>query len=321
MADKVPIFRSANPLGKVIKAEGDLVWIEGREKPLIDMHTGIAVNSVGSCNAEVNAYVAQQIGKVVHTAPSFETDMLIEASKKLLGTFAPNSEVIWVNSGAEANENMVMAARAFHHHNGNPERTEVIAFKGCFHGRTMAMRALQGKFTDGIGIDPAALGFKKAEFNDIASVLAQITDKTAAIIIEPIQGEGGIIPAKKEFLEALRLECNKRGILLLFDEVQTGVGRTGKFWAHEHYGVKPDLMSSAKGLGAGLPVGAVLMTGEVAAKLREKPPNGLTAYSVGSTFGGNSAALAAVSKVVDLMTTRDEYMGSSRACWSNGFNG
>jgi len=183
MSTTPPIFRSANPLREITKAEGALAW-DASGKEYIDMHGGIAVNTVGNCNPDVVAAVARQSGEVIHTAATFETPIQAQASRRLTESFAPKSEAIWVNSGAEANENMVMAARAFHYHAGHPERTGIIAFEGCFHGRTMGMRALQGKFTEGIGIDRAALGFQpKAKFNDIDSVRALVGDHTAAIIV------------------------------------------------------------------------------------------------------------------------------------------
>jgi acetylornithine/N-succinyldiaminopimelate aminotransferase len=304
----IPIFRSASPIREIVKAQGAEAW-DKAGKRYIDMHNGIAVNTVGSCNPEVVEAVHAQSQQVIHTAATFETPIQLEASRKLTATFATKSEMIWVNSGAEANENMVMAARAYHYHAGHSERTVITAFEGCFHGRTLAMRALQGKFMEGIGVEREAFGYsRKAKFNDIDSVRAVIDERAAAIIVEPVQGEGGIIPAKPEFLKALRQLCDEKGILLCFDEVQCGAGRTGKMWAHQHYEVLPDIMSAAKGLGGGYPVGAVFLTQKVADQLRTKV-EGKTAFSVGSTFGGNSAMLAAAGKVAELLTTRSDYMG------------
>jgi acetylornithine/N-succinyldiaminopimelate aminotransferase len=198
------------------------------------------------------------------------------------------------NSGAEAMECAIKMARKFHSHNGNPERYRMIAFEGCFHGRTLATIAAAGqaKLIDGFG--PMPEGFDHVPFGDHEALEAAIGPETAAILIEPVQGEGGIRPVPPQCLKGLRDLCDKHGILLVFDEIQTGFGRTGKLFAHEWAGVEPDIMAVAKAIGGGFPLGACLATERAAA--------GMTAGTHGSTYGGNPLAMAAANAVLDVMT-------------------
>ena len=197
------------------------------------------------------------------------------------------------NSGAEAVECALKTARRYHFVNGHPERVRVITFAGAFHGRTLATLAATGnpKYLEGYG--PPAHGFDQVELGDLKAVEAKIGPETAAILIEPIQGEGGIRLVPGPFLRALRELCDRHGLLLIFDEVQTGIGRTGKLFAYEWSGVTPDIMTAAKGLGGGFPVGACLATAEAA--------KGMTAGTHGSTFGGNPLAMAVGQAVLDVL--------------------
>jgi acetylornithine/N-succinyldiaminopimelate aminotransferase len=213
-------------------------------------------------------------------------------SRKLVdATFADTA--FFTNSGAEAIECSIKMARRYHFVNGAPERFRIITFEGAFHGRTLAAIAAGGqpKYLEGFG--PKVEGFDQVPLNDLKAVEAAITPETAAILIEPIQGEGGIRVAAPEFLRALRKLCDEHGMLLIFDEIQTGVGRTGKLFAYENAGVEPDIMAIAKGIGAGYPMGACLATAEAA--------KGLTVGTHGTTFGGNPLGMAVGNKVMDLV--------------------
>jgi acetylornithine/N-succinyldiaminopimelate aminotransferase len=201
--------------------------------------------------------------------------------------------VFFANSGAEAMEGAIKTARKYQSANGRPERYRIITFEGAFHGRTLATIAAGGqeKYLEGFG--PKAPGFDQVPFGDIEAVRAAVGDATAAILIEPVQGEGGIRPATVEFMRALRQLCDEKGLLLVLDEVQTGVGRTGKLFAHEWSGVTPDIMAVAKGIGGGFPLGACLATAEVA--------SGMKAGTHGSTYGGNPLAMAVGAAVLDVV--------------------
>ncbi len=206
-------------------------------------------------------------------------------------TFA--DKVFFTNSGAEALECAIKTARRYQFSKGHPERFHIITFEGAFHGRTIATIAAGGqeKYLEGFG--PKAPGFDQVPFGDIEAVKAAITEATAAILIEPVQGEGGIRPATTEFMRALRALCDEHGLLLILDEVQCGVGRTGKLFAHEWSGVTPDIMAVAKGIGGGFPLGACLATAEAA--------SGMKAGTHGSTYGGNPLAMAVGNAVLDVV--------------------
>jgi acetylornithine/N-succinyldiaminopimelate aminotransferase len=213
-------------------------------------------------------------------------------SKRLVdSTFADTA--FFGNSGAEAIECAIKMARRYHYVNGEPERFQIITFEGAFHGRTLAAIAAggQAKYLEGFG--PKVQGFDQVPLNDLPALEAAITPATAALLIEPIQGEGGIRVADREFLRALRKLCDERGMLLIFDEIQSGVGRTGKFFAHEWAGVTPDIMAVAKGIGGGFPMGVCLATAEAA--------KGMTAGTHGSTFGGNPLGMAVGNAVLDVV--------------------
>jgi acetylornithine/N-succinyldiaminopimelate aminotransferase len=274
-----------------VRGEGSYLFAEDGKRYL-DFGSGVAVNSFGHGHPRLVAALTQQAGNVWHTSNLFRVPGQENLATKLAAaTFADT--VFFCNSGAEATELAFKMARRWHFVNGHPERFHIITFDGAFHGRTLGGIAATGnaKYLEGFG--PKAPGFDQVPLGDLEAVKAAITPATAAILIEPIQGEGGIRAAAPEFLRALRKLCDDNGLLLIFDEVQTGVGRTGKFFAHEWSGVTPDIMAVAKGLGGGFPVGAVLATAEAA--------KGMTPGTHGCTFGGNPLAMAVAGTVVEMI--------------------
>ncbi|MBW9112178.1 aspartate aminotransferase family protein [Rhizobium cauense] len=272
---------------------GEGVWLitETGERYL-DFGAGVAVTSVGHGHPHVVGALKEQADKVWHLSNIYEIPGQETLAKRLTeATFA--DKVFFTNSGAEALECAIKTARRYQFSKGHPERFHIITFEGAFHGRTLATIAAGGqeKYLEGFG--PKAPGFDQVPFGDLDAVRAAITSETAAILIEPIQGEGGVRPATNEFLKALRAMCDEHGLLLIFDEVQTGVGRTGKFFAHEWSGAAPDIMAVAKGIGGGFPLGACLATAEAA--------SGMKAGTHGSTYGGNPLAMAVGSAVLDVV--------------------
>jgi acetylornithine/N-succinyldiaminopimelate aminotransferase len=273
------------------RGEGPFIFAEDGTRYL-DFGAGIAVNSLGYAHPELVEALREQAGKVWHTSNLYRVPGQESLSKKLVdATFADT--VFFTNSGAEAMECAIKMARRYHYVNGTPERFHIITFEGAFHGRTLATIAAGGqeKYLEGFG--PKVEGFDQVQHLDLKEVQAAITEKTGAILIEPIQGEGGIRIVPHEFLRALRKLCDERGLLLIFDEIQTGVGRTGKFFAYEWSGVEPDIMAIAKGIGGGYPMGACLATAEAA--------KGMTVGVHGTTFGGNPLGMAVGNKVVDII--------------------
>jgi len=272
---------------------GEGVWLitENGERYL-DFAAGVAVNSLGHAHPHLVAELKAQADKVWHLSNLYEVPGQEKLSKRLTeATFA--DKVFFTNSGAEALECAIKTARRYQFANGHPEKFHIITFEGAFHGRTIATIAAGGqeKYIEGFG--PKAPGFDQVAFGDLDAVRAAITDATAAILIEPVQGEGGIRPATNEFLRGLRDICDEHGLLLVLDEVQCGVGRTGKLFAHEWAGIKPDIMAVAKGIGGGFPLGACLATAEAA--------SGMKAGTHGSTYGGNPLAMAVGNAVLDIV--------------------
>ena len=258
----------------------------------LDFAGGVAVNVLGHAHPALVAALNAQAAKVWHVSNLYripEAERL--ADRLCANTFA--DLVFFCNSGAEAMEGAIKVTRKFHAANGHPERYRIITFEGAFHGRTLATLAAGGqkKYLDGFG--PPVEGFDQVPFGDLDAVKRAITPETAAILIEPVQGEGGVRVASGEFLRKLRELCDARGLLLVMDEVQTGIGRTGSFFAHQRAGISPDVMAIAKGLGGGFPVGAVLATAEAG--------SGMTAGTHGSTFGGNPLAMAVGNAVLDVV--------------------
>ena len=301
------VIPTSNRKIMVARAEGFYVYDEAG-KQYLDCASGIAVNSFGNCNAEIVNAVTKQMRQLCHLSISHNNALLESVSRKLADKLAPKSSVFWSNSGAEANECAIIVANSYHYLNNHPERDTVITFEGAFHGRTRATRTAAGKYTEGIG--PLPGGFNMLPFNDLAAVEKAIDKKTSAILVEVIQGEGGIRVATKAFLEGLRKLCTQHGILLIFDAVQCGMGRTAKFFSHEHFGIVPDIVTVAKALGGGvLPVGATIVQKFVADGITG---NGQYLFGHGSTFGGGAPALAAVNVVIDLLQ-KDECTGKDAA--------
>ena len=272
---------------------GEGVWlISETGDRYLDFGAGVAVTSVGHSHPHVVGALKEQADKVWHLSNIYEIPGQEALAKRLTdATFA--DKVFFTNSGAEALECAIKTARRFQFSKGHPERFHIITFEGAFHGRTLATIAAGGqeKYLEGFG--PKAPGFDQVPFGDLDAVRSAITNETAAILIEPIQGEGGVRPATNEFLKALRANCDEHGLLLIFDEVQTGMGRTGKLFAHEWSGATPDIMAVAKGIGGGFPLGACLATAEAA--------SGMKAGTHGSTYGGNPLAMAVGSAVLDVI--------------------
>ncbi len=278
---------------QIVLDRGEGVYLYDLEgKKYLDFCAGIAVFALGYHNEEYNNALKAQIDKLIHTSNYYYNVPAIEAAKKIKSASGMD-RVFFTNSGAEANEGAIKAARKYAFLKDGTTDHEIIAMNHSFHGRTMGALAVTGNAHYREAFEPLIGNVKFADFNDFESVLAQVTDKTCAILLEPVQGEGGLQPASEEFLRKLRELCDERDILLVFDEVQCGMGRTGYMYAWQKYGVKPDIMTTAKALGCGVPVGAFLMTERVA-------QHSLAAGDHGTTYGGNPLACAAVEKVLDL---------------------
>jgi acetylornithine/N-succinyldiaminopimelate aminotransferase len=289
-------------------ARADIAFSHGEGAHLIaesgqrylDFGAGVAVNVLGHSHPHLVAALTEQIGKLWHTSNLFRIAGQERLAQRLVdATFA--DKVFFANSGAEAIECAIKMARIYQSHNGKPERYRVITFEGAFHGRTLATIAAGNQPKHLAGYGPKVDGFDQVPLGDLAAARAAITEETAGIIIEPIQGESGIRHATWPFLRALRKLADEHGLALIFDEVQTGVGRTGKLFAYEWSGTRPDIMAVAKGLGGGFPVGACLATEEAAA--------GMTAGTHGSTFGGNPLAMAAGNAVLDVVLQEEFLRG------------
>ncbi len=267
------------------RGKGVRVWdVDG--KPYLDLLGGIATCSLGHCHPEVTAAVKAQLDRLWHVSNAFYTLPQIELAE-LLTEASGLERAFFCNSGAEANEAALKLARKVQKDRGQPERFEVITFLNSFHGRTLATLAATGQAKYQKGFEPIPPGFPHVPFGDLDAVKRAVGRSTAAILVEPIQGEGGVLPAPDGFLRALRELCDREGLLLLVDEVQTGIGRTGKMFAFQHEGIRPDAITLAKALGNGIPIGAMVC--------REEHAQSLTPGTHGSTFGGNLlAATAAV---------------------------
>lgn len=273
------------------RGEGMYLYdIEG--KKYLDFVAGIAVFALGYSNKAYNDALKAQIDKVIHTSNYYYNIPAIEAAKKLKN-ISGMDRVFFTNSGAEAVEGAIKAARKYAYLKDGSTDHEIIAMEHSFHGRTMGALSVTGNPHYREAFEPLIGNVKFATFNDFDSVKKAVTDKTCAIIFETVQGEGGIYPATEEFLRQVRALCDEKGILLILDEIQCGMGRTGYMFAWQKYGIKPDIMTTAKAVGCGVPVGAFLMTEQVAA-------HSLTSGDHGTTYGGNPLACTAVSKVIDL---------------------
>ena len=278
---------------QIVWDKGDgvhLYDLDGRE--YLDFVSGIAVFALGYNNKAYNDALKAQIDKVIHTSNYYYNVPAIEAARKIK-KISGMDRVFFTNSGTEAIEGAIKAARKYAYLKDGTTDHEIIAMNHSFHGRTMGALAVTGNPHYREAFEPLIGNIKFAELNDFDSVMAQVTDKTCAIIFETVQGEGGIYPATEEFMSKVKALCEEKDILLILDEIQCGMGRTGYMYAWQRYGIKPDIMTSAKALGCGVPVGAFMMTEKVA-------QNSLTSGDHGSTYGGNPLACAAVSKVLEL---------------------
>jgi acetylornithine/N-succinyldiaminopimelate aminotransferase len=272
---------------------GEGAWLlTGRGERYLDFAGGIAVNSLGHGHPHLVAALTEQAGKLWHVSNLYD----IPGQERLGERLVANSfadKVFFTNSGAEALECAIKTARRYHYVNGRPEKFRILTFEGAFHGRTLATIAAGGqkKYLEGFG--PKVEGFDQVVFGDIEAARKAVGPETAAILVEPVQGEGGIRVASAQFLKDLRELCDREELLLLLDEVQCGVGRTGKLFAYEWSGIEPDVMAIAKGIGGGFPMGACLATAQAA--------SGMTAGVHGTTFGGNPLAMAVGNAVLDVI--------------------
>lgn len=278
---------------QVVLDKGDGVYLYDIEgKKYLDFCAGIAVFALGYHNKRYNDALKAQIDKVIHTSNYYYNVPAIEAAKKMKKVSGMD-RVFFTNSGAEAVEGAIKAARKYAYLKDGKTDHEIIAMEHSFHGRTMGALSVTGNPKYREAFEPMIGNIRFARLNDFDSVLSQVTDKTCAIIFETVQGEGGIFPAQESFLKQVKALCEEKDILLILDEIQCGMGRTGFMYAWQKYGIKPDIMVTAKALGCGVPVGAFLMTEEAAA-------HSLTSGDHGTTYGGNPLAAAAVNIVLDL---------------------
>ena len=288
-----PALMPVYPRCGVRPVRGEGVYLYGEDgAKYLDFASGIAVNALGHAHPALTKAIADQAATLMHVSNLYGSPQGEHLAQRLVdATFADT--VFFTNSGAEAVECAIKTARRYHFANGNPERNTLITFDTAFHGRTLGTISAtnQPKMRD--GFEPLLPGFKYAQFGDLDGALAMIDDSVAGFLVEPIQGEGGIRVASEAFLKGLRAACDEHGLLLVLDEVQCGYGRTGKFFAHELYGIVPDIMAVAKGIGGGFPLGACLATEEAA--------KGMVFGTHGSTYGGNPLAMAAAEAVLDVI--------------------
>jgi acetylornithine/N-succinyldiaminopimelate aminotransferase len=285
-----------------VRGEGPYLFGENGEKYL-DFAAGIAVNLLGHGHPHLTKAIQDQAAELMHVSNLYGSPQGEAFAKRLTDlTFADT--VFFTNSGVEAVECAIKTARRYHYAGGNPHKTDLITFKNAFHGRTMATISAtdQPKMIEGFA--PLLEGFTVVEFDNLDAALAAVDDNTAGFLLEPVQGEGGIRPASGEFIHGLRKVCDEKDLMLVFDEVQVGVARSGYLYAYEHYGVTPDIMASAKGIGGGFPMGACLAT--------EKAARGMVIGTHGSTYGGNPLAMAAGQAVFDVVAN-EEFLASVRA--------
>jgi acetylornithine/N-succinyldiaminopimelate aminotransferase len=277
----------------IVFARGEGAWLETEDgERYLDFGSGVAVNALGHAHPRLVHALTEQAGKLWHTSNLYRVEGQEKLAARLVeATFA--DKVFFCNSGAEACEGAIKAARRYHFVNGAPERWRIVTCTGAFHGRTLTTLAAAGnpKYLEGFG--PEAPGFDHVPFGDLEAVRSAVGPETAAVMLEPVQGESGVHVGSAEYLRGLRALCDEAGVLLVLDEVQTGVGRSGKLFSHEWADITPDIMAVAKGIGGGFPLGAVLATEEAAA--------GLTPGTHGSTFGGNPLATRVGYEVLDVV--------------------
>lgn len=275
----------------IVRGKGSRLWdVDGKE--YVDLLAGIAVTALGHCNDEICAALEIQARKLWHVSNLFYQEEQLELATLLLST-SHHGKAFFCNSGAEANEACIKLARRYMRSVKKREAYEIITLGGCFHGRTLGALAATGRENLSQGFTPLPEGFKQVPAGDLAALEAAITPATAAVLVEVVQGEGGIVPLPADYLHGVEALCRKHDILLMCDEVQAGMCRTGKFWAFQNYGLTPDIISMAKSLANGLPMGAMLATDEVA--------QGFEAGSHATTFGGGALVSAVAAKTVEIM--------------------
>lgn len=276
-----------NPLA--VRGRGTLLWDESG-KQYLDFVGGLAVNAFGHAYPPVVSAAREQMERIIHTSNLYYTAPQVKLAKYLVENSALD-KTFFCNSGAEANEAAIKLARKYSKLRAGENKFEIITAQKSFHGRTLATLTATGQEKFQKGFEPLPPGFRYGRFNDLPSFQSQVNKSTCAIMVEPVQGEGGVYPAEKDFLRGLRRLCDDNNLLLIFDEVQCGMGRTGKLFAYEHYGVEPDIMTLAKALGGGFPIGAMLCREEVA--------SGFSPGDHASTFGGNPVICAAALAVME----------------------
>lgn len=275
----------------LVKGQGTYLW-DANGKQYLDFVSGIAVCALGHSNQELIKVIKEQAQTLWHISNLYWNEPQVLLAEKLVNSTGLG-KAFFCNSGAEANEAAIKLVRKYFYRKNEAGRNEIISFKKSFHGRTMGALTATGQDKYHEGFKPILPGFLYADYNNLSSVEALVSDKAAAIIVEPIQGEGGINSAQPGFLRGLRDICNREGILLIFDEVQTGLGRTGELWAYEHYGIKPDILTLAKALGGGIPIGAMIASDEAA--------TGFAPGDHAATFGGNPLSCAVANRVLDII--------------------
>jgi len=281
------------PIG-LVRGKGTSVW-DASGKKYIDFVAGLAVDNLGHCPPTVVSAIRKQAGKLLHVSNLYHIEPQSQLAAELSRlTFA--EKFFFCNSGTEANEAAIKLARRWFHDNGQPKRFEIITMNDSFHGRTMASLSATAQKKIHTGFTPLLPGFKYVPFNNIAALKKAITKKTCAVLVEPIQGEGGINLAQKTYLKILRKICNEKGILLIFDEIQTGFGRTGQLFAYERYKIKPDIITLAKALGGGIAIGAMGSTNKIIGSF--------SPGTHGATFGGNPLACAASLAAIKTLTKK-----------------
>lgn len=282
-----------------VRGEGSRVWDQD-EREYVDLAGGIAVTALGHCHPELVEALCAQAKRLWHLSNVLTNEPALTLAQTLTEqTFA--EKVFFANSGAEANEAAFKLARRYAWQHSGPERHELVACRNSFHGRTLFTVTVGGQEKYREGFEPVPGGVRHIDFNDVAALEEAITERTCAFVVEPVQGEGGVTPAHKAFLERARELCTERGALLVFDEVQCGVGRLGALYAYMHYGVTPDILTTAKALGGGFPVAAMLTTTAIGASL------GVGTH--GSTYGGNPLACAVAQKVMEVVTRPEVLQG------------
>jgi len=267
----------------LVRGYGSYVW-DADGKKYLDLVSGIAVNNLGHCHPKVVDAVKKQAELLLHCSNLYWNEKQVMLAKMLVNNSC-GTKVFFCNSGAEANEGAIKLARKYSFNKYGPGRAEIITAYNSFHGRTLTALTATGQAKYQKGFEPLTPGFKYVKYNDLADLQAALTPQTCAIMLEPVQGEGGVNPAEQAYLKSVQEICRERDILLIFDEVQTGLGRTGKLFAYEHYGVEPDIFTLAKGLGGGFPIGALVARGQAAETFQPGEH--------ASTFGGNPLAAAA----------------------------